>query len=93
MWSRIDRWLDQLPLPHGMPNRPAEQLLLSTQPRSAQFGDWYHGMRHRSRQKRDIRRNQVDRTRFSRKISQREHTKSGDHALGTGDSIECKIVQ
>jgi hypothetical protein len=46
--------------------KPASgQFLLSTQPRPVQLGDWYHGTRHRSRQKRDIRYNQVDRT-FSR---------------------------
>jgi hypothetical protein len=46
--------------------RSAEQFRLSTQPRPVQLGDWDHGTRHRSRQKRDIRRDQVDRTRFSR---------------------------
>jgi hypothetical protein len=53
-------------MPRSADAKPASgQFLLSTQQRPVQLGDWYHGTRHRSRQKRDIRHNQVDRS-FSR---------------------------
>jgi hypothetical protein len=64
-----------------------QQFLLSTQPRPVQLGDWYHGTRHRSRQKRDIRRHQVDRTLFLEKRC----LESGDHAFGSGDNRSVNL--
>jgi len=66
MRSRIAPFLDQLPPPHERHPGQRDSAFPSIQARPLRVGDWCYGTRHRSGQKRDIHRNQVDRTLLSR---------------------------
>jgi hypothetical protein len=50
--------------PHERHPGQRNSALFSIQTRPLQLGNWYQGTRHRLRQKRDIRCNQIDRTLF-----------------------------
>jgi hypothetical protein len=52
------------------------------------LGNWSPGARHRSRQKRDIHRNPVDRNLSLRNdLGLESNAKIGDHAIDTGGSV------